>query len=94
MTQGLAFDVQPRFSPDGREVSFTSDRGGGNNIWRMPLSGGDPVAVTSEDFRLTNNAEWTPDGDYLIARKHFTGSARWVRVSCGCITAAVEVDCS
>lgn len=73
VTQGLAFDVQPRFSPDGREVSFTSDRGGGNNIWRMPLSGGDPVAVTNEDFRLTNNAEWTPDGDYLIARKHFTG---------------------
>jgi Tol biopolymer transport system component len=51
MTQGLAFDVQPRFSPDGREVSFTSDRGGGNNIWRMALAGGEPVAVTSEDFR-------------------------------------------
>lgn len=73
ITHGLAFDVQPRFSPDGREVSFTSDRGGGNNIWRMPLADGEPVAVTNEDFRLTNNAEWTPDGDYLIARKHFTG---------------------
>lgn len=73
VTQGLAFDVQPRFSPDGREISFTSDRGGGNNIWRMPLADGAPVAVTNEDFRLTNNAEWTPDGDYLIARKHFTG---------------------
>lgn len=73
LTSGPAFDVQPRFSPDGREVSFTSDRGGGNNIWRQPLAGGDPIQVTAEDFRLTNNAVWTPDGDYLIARKHFTG---------------------
>jgi len=73
LTSGPAFDVQPRFSPDGREVSFTSDRGGGNNIWRMPLSGGEPTQVSKEDFQLTNNAVWTPDGDYLIARKHFTG---------------------
>ncbi len=73
LTSGPAFDVQPRFSPDGREVSFTSDRGGGNNIWRMPVAGGEPTQVSKEDFRLTNNAVWTPDGDYLIARKHFTG---------------------
>lgn len=73
LTSGPAFDVQPRFSPDGREISFTSDRGGGNNIWRMPVAGGEPVQVSREDFRLTNNAVWTPDGDYLIARKHFTG---------------------
>jgi imidazolonepropionase-like amidohydrolase/Tol biopolymer transport system component len=73
LTSGPAFDVQPRFSPDGREVSFTSDRGGGNNIWRIAVGGGDPIQVSKEDFRLTNNAVWTPDGDYLIARKHFTG---------------------
>ncbi|UII26862.1 hypothetical protein LVD15_00045 [Fulvivirga maritima] len=32
----------------------------------------DAHQVTKEDFRLLNNAVWTPDGDYLIARKHFT----------------------
>lgn len=70
---GPAWEVQPRFSPDGREIAFSSDRGGGHNLWRMPLEGGEPKAVTKEDFRLYNNPVWTPDGDYLIGRKHFTG---------------------
>jgi imidazolonepropionase-like amidohydrolase/Tol biopolymer transport system component len=73
ITSGPAFDVQPRFSPDGRELSFTSDRAGGNNIWRIGVEGKNPVQVSKETFRLMNNAVWTPDGEYLIARKHFTG---------------------
>ncbi len=73
LTTGPAWDVQPRFSPDGTEIAFTSDRGGGNNLWRMPAGGGSASAVSKEDFRLMNNPAWTPDGQYLIGRKHFTG---------------------
>jgi Tol biopolymer transport system component/imidazolonepropionase-like amidohydrolase len=74
LSSGPAFDVQPRFSPDGREISFTSDRDGGDNIWRMRADGSNPQQVTRERFRLLNNAAWTPDGDYLVARKHFTAT--------------------
>jgi len=69
---GPAFEVQPRFSPDGQQISYTSDKGGGDNIWVMNRDSSDAHAVTEEDFRLLNNACWTPDGQYLIARKHFT----------------------
>ncbi len=69
---GLSYDVQPKFSPDGQKISFTSDRSGGDNIWIMDRDGGNPEQVTDESFRLLNNATWTPDGQYLIARKHFT----------------------
>ena len=37
LTQGLAWDMQPRFSPDGSQISFTSDRKGGDNIFVMDL---------------------------------------------------------
>ena len=78
VTGGPAWDVQPRYSPDGNELAFTSDRGGGNNLWRIKpdaarSDGKHATAVTNEDFRLLNNPAWTPDGRYLVGRKHFTG---------------------
>jgi len=69
---GIPFEIQPRFSPDGTKISFTSDAGGGDNIWIMNTDGSDAKQVTKEKFRLLNNAVWMPDGDYLVARKHFT----------------------
>ncbi|WP_025664759.1 amidohydrolase family protein [Aquimarina megaterium] len=69
---GIPFEVQPRFSPDGKKISFTSDAGGGDNIWVMNSDGSQPKQITKEKFRLLNNAVWMPDGNYLVARKHFT----------------------
>ncbi|OUS02595.1 amidohydrolase [Flavobacteriales bacterium 33_180_T64] len=69
---GLPFEIQPRFSPNGKQISFTSDAGGGDNIWIMNSDGSDAKQITKENFRLLNNAIWMPDGNYLIARKHFT----------------------
>jgi Tol biopolymer transport system component/imidazolonepropionase-like amidohydrolase len=70
--EGLAWEVQPRFSPDGEKLLFTSDAGGGDNIWVMNADGSDAKQLTKEDFRLLNNPAWMPDGEYFIARKHFT----------------------
>ena len=72
LRQGLAMEVQPRFSPDGSKILFTSDAGGGDNIWVMDKDGSHAKQITKETFRLLNNAVWTPDGNYIIARKHFT----------------------
>lgn len=71
---GIAFEIQPRFSPDGSQISFTSDAGGGDNIWVMDADGNNARQVSKESFRLLNNAVWTPDGHSLIARKHFTST--------------------
>ncbi|MCB9232566.1 MAG: PD40 domain-containing protein [Bacteroidia bacterium] len=74
LATGLPYEVHPRFSPDGKNISFTSDRGGGDNIWVMNRDGSDKKQITQEDFRLVNNAAWTPDGQYLVAKKHFTST--------------------
>lgn len=69
---GIAWEIQPRWSPDGQQILFTSDAGGGDNIWSMNADGSEAKQLTKESFRLLNNATWTPDGNYFIARKHFT----------------------
>ena len=72
LRRGIAWESQPRFSPDGSKILFTSDAGGGDNIWTMNADGSDAKQITKEDFRLLNNAVWMPDGEYFVARKHFS----------------------
>jgi Tol biopolymer transport system component/imidazolonepropionase-like amidohydrolase len=72
INSGHAWAIQPRFSPDGTEIAFTSDAGGGDNIWIMNSDGSDARQLTEEDFRLLNNPYWSPDGEYIAAKKHLT----------------------
>lgn len=72
IAQGLSYEHQPRFSPDGKRIAFTSDRGGGDNIWIMNVDGSDKRQLTKEDFRLLNQPTWSPDGRFIVAKKHFT----------------------
>jgi Tol biopolymer transport system component/imidazolonepropionase-like amidohydrolase len=69
LTKGPAWDSQPRVSPDGKTIAFTSDRGGIDNIWLMDRDGSNPRALTSEKDDYVRTAAWTPDGEYLVARK-------------------------
>ena len=70
----IAWQMQPRFSPDGKHIAFTSDEDGGDNLWIMNRDGTQGKAVSKEEFRLLNSPAWSPDGNYLIGRKHFTSA--------------------
>ena len=61
ISAGFHWDMQPRFSPDGADIAFTSDRDGADNIWVMAADGSNPRQITSEKFQLTNNPSWSPD---------------------------------
>ncbi len=74
LAQGIAWQMQPVYSPDGKYIAFTSDEDGGDNIWIMEADGSNPKPVTKETFRLLNSPAWSPDSQYLVGRKHFTGS--------------------
>lgn len=77
LTSGVAWDFQPRFSHNGRWIAFTSDRDGrdgtaGDNIWIIDRKTKEVRQVTNESFRLVNGPAWSPDDEYIVARKHFT----------------------
>jgi len=69
---GVAWQMQPRYAPDGKWITFTSDAGGGDNVWVAKKDGSDARQVTKESFRLLNSPTWSPDGQWIAAHKHFT----------------------
>lgn len=69
ITKGLAYDVHPRYSPDGKRLLFISDRSGADNVWYIDMEKKDTVQVTSDQNQYFPDACWTPDGDYIVYSK-------------------------
>ena len=76
---GPAFESQPRYSPDGSEIAFVSDRSGGQNLWALATDGSDTTQITRGNGNLYTSPDWAPDGEYLVASRTFSplgGAAR------------------
>ena len=59
-------DGAPALSPDGRRLSFTSDRAGSMQLWLASADGSNPVQLTSIVATNTTGGRWSPDGDRLV----------------------------
>ena len=66
---GMAFDSQPRFSPDGKWIAFLSDRDGNENIWIMRVDGSDAKQVSKDATGEFASPSWSPDGNYVFVSK-------------------------
>lgn len=67
LTSSEQSEGAPRWSPDGKYLSFTSSRPGparGNQVWLLPLSGGEALQLTDTKGRLSSY-EWSPDSKRL-----------------------------
>ncbi|MCH7473145.1 MAG: PD40 domain-containing protein [Gemmatimonadetes bacterium] len=69
ITKGMAFDAQPRFSPDGETLVFVSDRSGGDNVWTMRLDFTDTTQITQGNTSLYVSPEWMPDGEHIVVSR-------------------------
>jgi len=75
LTSGPEWDGDARWSPDGSTLVFSSDRGGNRNLWLMDADGGRPRALTDDAATRYSEPAWTPDGEYVIARRRFTDTS-------------------
>ena len=64
------------WSPDGKQISFTTDLGGRPNLWKVSASGGWPVQLTQSDDRQYDGA-WSPDGKWIVYEQDNAGNELW-----------------
>jgi Tol biopolymer transport system component len=74
ITSGQAYDMQPRFSPDGSRIVFVSDRTGSENLWIADADGENAEALTEDERESYMSPVWADD-DYVIANK---GTQLWM----------------
>ena len=61
LTNHLAWDSGPAWSPDGRQIAFTSDRDGNREIYVMNTDGTNLINLTNHPAR-DSGPDWSPDG--------------------------------
>ncbi|HXN50511.1 MAG TPA: LpqB family beta-propeller domain-containing protein [Candidatus Acidoferrum sp.] len=66
---GVALNMMPRFSPDGKTIAFVSDRKGQNNLWLMDADGKNPRAVYTDKSKRVLSPVWTPDSRYIVVQQ-------------------------
>jgi len=69
LTKGMQYDAQPRFSPDGNLVVFTSDKDGGDNVWTIDIATKATKQITRGKTNRYRSPEWTPDGLYIVVSR-------------------------
>ncbi len=69
ITTGMGFNSQPRFSPDGKKITFISDRGGAENVWIADADGSNARQLSQDEQSEFCSPVWTPDGNYVIASR-------------------------
>ncbi|MBE7560491.1 PD40 domain-containing protein [bacterium] len=66
LTSHAAYDVQPRFSPDGKWIAFASNRTGLYDTYVMPAGGGPARRLTWYDSHYDTPNAWMPDSKHLL----------------------------
>jgi len=58
-------DSRPRWAPDGKSLSFLSNRSGSWQVWTIRLDGGEATQLTRLPVDVSTH-RWSPDGRWLL----------------------------
>jgi tricorn protease len=70
MAQTGARCQHPAWSPDGKRFAFVSDRGGEEQVWIAPATGGEAKALTRDHKGPLGPLVWSPDGRWIATSDH------------------------
>jgi eukaryotic-like serine/threonine-protein kinase len=73
VTSGAQIIETVSVSPDGQWLYYDTDRSGNSDIWRQPLSGGNPEQLTT-DTAAEFNPMASPDGRFVAFHSFRTGN--------------------
>ena len=59
-------DNDPHFSPDGRKITFGSDRSGSHQVWIANSDGSDARPLTAMKGTMAGGGRWSPDGRSIV----------------------------
>ncbi len=66
LTNGMSFDAQPRFSPDGNRIVYLSDQSGAENVWVLDVTDSSKTQLTFGSGRNYLSPEWSPNGQSIF----------------------------
>jgi imidazolonepropionase-like amidohydrolase/Tol biopolymer transport system component len=72
---GISWDIDPRWSPDGKQIVFLSDRDGSQNVWLARPDGSGLRALTKTTNRIYVSPAWAPDGKSVVVHRGGTYAA-------------------
>jgi dipeptidyl aminopeptidase/acylaminoacyl peptidase len=64
------------WSPDGKEIAFTTDISGRSNLWKVNANGGWPIQLAQSDERQYGET-WSPDGKWIVFQQDTAGNELW-----------------
>jgi dipeptidyl aminopeptidase/acylaminoacyl peptidase len=64
------------WSPNGKEILFTTNMTGRPNLWKVSAASGWPVQLVQSDERQTTGT-WSPDGKWIVFQQDIGGNELW-----------------
>jgi len=78
VTDGMAYDSHPKFSPDGTHILYISDKDGSDDAYAINLETEEEIKFSGDENDEMVNAAWSPDGDYVIVSRGRRNFKLWL----------------